>query len=325
MLLFPTSENDLKEEYKSSRDTFNKLAKNYHRDPITLSKKWRHPLAMGCVKKAKWGQLSSDAAVGLMNDINNVSSSIISTIEAGEIAYDQSMHPHLHDNNRSLNLKQGDRDIDSSYSIFSNHLQTLNTLLGEAWVNYIRPISTITWVTVDTGHRIPFYSGSTNEWFGAIVSAIPSESWITAEILTHEAAHMWLSLEEEKEELVDEAWEHDCHYSPWREDSRPPAGIMHGLFVFTSVAEMYVQMAKSEPPSNERDRRLALLNEQLIRAIQVSQAFNGFSNSAIAICDMASNMLDDRLHIPSEASRLWASERAQSDFEKWSHINNKKV
>ncbi len=64
-----------------------------------------------------------------------------------------------------------------------------------------------------------------------------------AESILHEAMHLKLSLIEELIPLV-QTQTFETFYSPWRDEQRPVAGVLHGLFVFRAIKCFYEEMAQ---------------------------------------------------------------------------------
>lgn len=80
-------------------------------------------------------------------------------------------------------------------------------------------------------------------------NAVPGAIWVTddehpailAEQIVHECTHTLLFLLQEHDPLIDpevhaDGWGPPLVYSPWRDDPRPIAGLLHGAVVFTRVA-----------------------------------------------------------------------------------------
>lgn len=59
-----------------------------------------------------------------------------------------------------------------------------------------------------------------------------------AESILHEAMHLKLTLIEKHIDLI-KPNSSETFYSPWRDEQRPLRGVLHGLFVFRAVLEMY--------------------------------------------------------------------------------------
>jgi hypothetical protein len=100
-------------------------------------------------------------------------------------------------------------------------------------------------------------SASTNTVVGAICITDHDEVALLAEQIVHEASHGFLFLLQEHDPLLDPAshgdgWGSDLHYSPWRDDPRPLAGLLHGAVVFSRVACMHAAMLDESDISRAR-------------------------------------------------------------------------
>jgi HEXXH motif-containing protein len=105
-------------------------------------------------------------------------------------------------------------------------------------------------------------SSSSNSVPGAIWITEDAEPSIIAEQLVHECTHALLFLCQESDPLLDptshgDGWDGPRVYSPWRDDPRPLAGLLHGAVVFTRVAMFHV--ARAEACDISRRRTAALL------------------------------------------------------------------
>ena len=85
----------------------------------------------------------------------------------------------------------------------------------------------------DTSHSDP-------AWPGIVLVSIPPQGPVAdlrlAEGIIHEAMHHHLSALEANMTLVHEQ---RLLHSPWRDTDRPAGGVLHGLFVFASVAHAF--------------------------------------------------------------------------------------
>lgn len=89
---------------------------------------------------------------------------------------------------------------------------------------------------IDTSYSHPLIP------FSIFVSLCADSSTISnlrvAESILHEAMHLKLTLIEKHVDLI-KPDTLENFYSPWRDEQRPLRGVLHGLFVFKSVFEMY--------------------------------------------------------------------------------------
>lgn len=70
-----------------------------------------------------------------------------------------------------------------------------------------------------------------------------------AESLVHEAMHLQLTLVDRTDALVIDRRRRA--YSPWKEDSRPLEGLLHGLYVFAVIHQVLDLFAEAEPGSRD--------------------------------------------------------------------------
>jgi HEXXH motif-containing protein len=81
----------------------------------------------------------------------------------------------------------------------------------------------------DQSHSEPSYPGCI---FVSLPPAGPLASLRLAEAIIHEAMHLGLTALEERVPLVSG----ECVlHSPWKEESRPPSGVLHGVYVFACI------------------------------------------------------------------------------------------
>jgi hypothetical protein len=86
-----------------------------------------------------------------------------------------------------------------------------------------------------------------------------------AENLVHETMHLQLSLFEVSQPLIhaDSSW---AMYSPWKQQPRPAQGILHGLYVFSVLRWMWLQVSQTTVHSEDRAfaiRRIEQINQEV--------------------------------------------------------------
>jgi HEXXH motif-containing protein len=163
--------------------------------------------------------------------------------------------------------------IDTSASSESGSLDELvddvSASAGSAWDLFMRPVNTVTLVCVPGMPDLPYFSGSTSGIWGAIHMSAPSSAGILGESFTHEAAHFWLHAIEEFGDLASQAWTDQTWVSPWRNDPRPVAGIIHGVYVFSAAActlaklTLVDQQRGTKPSADVVGQRAAILAAQV--------------------------------------------------------------
>ncbi|MFC7279400.1 HEXXH motif-containing putative peptide modification protein [Paractinoplanes rhizophilus] len=80
-------------------------------------------------------------------------------------------------------------------------------------------------------------SATSAEAFGAVALSPPADAMSFAVGLIHETQHSLLNATRTLFDLVDAGAPHT--YSPWREDPRPPSGLLHGAYAYLSVARFW--------------------------------------------------------------------------------------
>lgn len=100
----------------------------------------------------------------------------------------------------------------------------------------------------DSGH----VSGTYRHAFGCVGMSLPADDRSTAVTLVHELQHMKLSAVMDLFDLVDNA-STERWYAPWRDDPRPPAGLLHGAYAHLGVAGFWRRQATLEKESGPRE------------------------------------------------------------------------
>ncbi|ONI70677.1 hypothetical protein ALI144C_49595 [Actinosynnema sp. ALI-1.44] len=115
---------------------------------------------------------------------------------------------------------------------------------------------------------------SSSAAFGAVALSSTVSPTALAEILVHELQHSKLNALMELVTLCDDdagqRW-----YAPWRDDPRPLAGLLHGLYAFISVVEFW--RLQRDPDGDaarvrEADYVFAYRRHQLRQAVRVVQS-----------------------------------------------------
>lgn len=91
-----------------------------------------------------------------------------------------------------------------------------------------------------TDHMGP-YSASHNDAFGSVVLSRPPDATTFAELLIHEFGHSKFGVLLSLVDLLEPDGDNDtpCLYAPWRDDPRPPTGVLHGAYSFLGVTAFY--------------------------------------------------------------------------------------
>ncbi len=65
-----------------------------------------------------------------------------------------------------------------------------------------------------------------------------------AEAIVHEVMHLQLSIVETRASLVRKGAPVEMTFAPWRGEQRPISGVIHGLFVFRTIENLYLNYLK---------------------------------------------------------------------------------
>lgn len=87
-------------------------------------------------------------------------------------------------------------------------------------------------------------SGTYRHAFGCLGMSPPADPRLTAVTLVHELHHMKLSALMDLFELIEPS--SDLRYAPWRDDPRPPAGLLHGAYAHLGVSSFWRRLAGAE-------------------------------------------------------------------------------
>jgi HEXXH motif-containing protein len=117
------------------------------------------------------------------------------------------------------------------------------------------------------------YSASHNDAFGAVVLSRPPDTTSLAATLVHEFQHSKFGVLLTLVDLLDPNADNNAPrlYAPWRDDPRPPTGVLHGLFSFLGVTAFYRErhLASSGPAGRAAGFEFAYRREQTMRAVEL--------------------------------------------------------
>jgi HEXXH motif-containing protein len=111
------------------------------------------------------------------------------------------------------------------------------------------------------------YSASHNDAFGSVVLSLPPDATTFAEVLVHEFQHNKFGVLLSLVDLLDPKGDNETPrlYAPWRDDPRPPTGLLHGVVSFLGVTAFYHNQSIM-------DSRLIVQFEFEYHRMQTSQA-----------------------------------------------------
>ncbi|HEV7398241.1 MAG TPA: HEXXH motif-containing putative peptide modification protein [Pyrinomonadaceae bacterium] len=116
--------------------------------------------------------------------------------------------------------------------------------------------ASVTPMDADVGDTAMF-SGTSSAIFGACFLSAAREPLFVAEMLLHEFCHNKLRLLQEVAPLISDKYSNQAiFYSPWRDDPRPIDGLMHGLYVFSSIAHFWLHVCGNQN-ANADERAMA--------------------------------------------------------------------
>lgn len=96
-------------------------------------------------------------------------------------------------------------------------------------------------------------SASSSHAVGGLALSLPDTEVACAAALAHELQHSKLNALAHLAPLSEESEEPGrLHYAPWRDDPRPLAGMLHGVYAFTGVARFWRGRARTTHDGQER-------------------------------------------------------------------------
>jgi uncharacterized protein len=108
-------------------------------------------------------------------------------------------------------------------------------------------------------------SAASRHAFGSAGVALPADGQALAPLLVHEVQHMLLDAVLDLHDLVEPSHRRRMHV-PWREDSRPVSGVLHGAFAHLSMAEVWKGVehcgTAERPAPGTQAARAATLNRR---------------------------------------------------------------
>lgn len=75
-----------------------------------------------------------------------------------------------------------------------------------------------------------------------------------AESILHETMHLYLTLIENQNDLII-LGSKETFYSPWRDEERPMRGVLHGLFVFRAIKDLYNSLIADSQINSKEGRK----------------------------------------------------------------------
>lgn len=122
--------------------------------------------------------------------------------------------------------------LQETWRLLNDHHPATAAELSSGLMNLVPSAATEQWAP---------YSASHNDAFGSVVLSRPPDAMTFAATLVHEFQHSKFGVLLSLVDLLDPQGDNETPrlYAPWRDDPRPPLGVLHGVFSFLGVAAFY--------------------------------------------------------------------------------------
>ncbi|MDQ3802344.1 MAG: FxsB family radical SAM/SPASM domain protein [Acidobacteriota bacterium] len=173
-------------------------------------------------------------------------------------------YPRVHREDKWLRLPFGDRIIFEAGDVTvrgAGLVAEAFEIIGSwrpALMEEIRRLDTdIQFIRDPSAHPDKAVSFSDNSTFGALYVAVAVsggliDPYLLADSIIHEHRHQKLYLLQREVRLFHA--DEPLVRSPWREDPRPPSGLLHAVFVFVHLHEYWEHLAADGPDAEVRGR-----------------------------------------------------------------------
>ena len=158
------------------------------------------------------------------------------------------------------------KDYQSAYSVLTNLVSSIHILRCEE-----------SEFDVSYSHsKVPF---------SIFVSIPPRDSFAyelrLIESIIHETLHLFLSLLEQRLPLIEDSARIDTFYSPWRDTERPLSGVIHGMFVFRGIYDLFSANATCKMTKSEQVHIKSRMNEikEQIDSLREFHKLDGLTNA----------------------------------------------
>jgi HEXXH motif-containing protein len=165
------------------------------------------------------------------------------------------------------------------------------------------------------GNDESMFSGTSSAIFGACFLSATEQPLFAGEMLVHEFCHNKLRLLQEAVSLISDKYlNRSIFYSPWRDEPRPIDGLMHGLYVFSSIAGFWLHVWK-DLNANEAERKIAQRRVGTL-LLQLKFAFDEFSEHAelTPAGKVFLSVINNRIADLESQTDGWEFDRLQSLF-----------
>lgn len=158
---------------------------------------------------------------------------------------------------------------------------------------------------IPTSPHDDLLAASSPSGFGGMMLSANESPATMAELIVHELQHSKLNALLDLVTLLDEPGE-ATEYAPWREDPRPPIGLLHGIYAFTSAVEFHrVQRRHGSSSDTRRANYLfAHRRAQVREAINVARRLHGLTDLGQEFVDIVADRIDVCERDPVDADVL---------------------
>jgi HEXXH motif-containing protein len=136
-------------------------------------------------------------------------------------------------------------------------------------------------------------AASSPSGFGGMMLSANESPVTMAELIVHELQHSKLNALLDLVTILDQPGE-ATEYAPWRQDPRPPIGLLHGIYAFASAVEFHrAQRRHSPSPDRKRaDFLFAHRRAQVGEAISVVRGLRGLTDLGREFVDIVAGRID---------------------------------
>ncbi|MET0496154.1 MAG: HEXXH motif domain-containing protein [Actinoplanes sp.] len=166
-------------------------------------------------------------------------------------------------------------------------------LLRDAWVILTRDHTDIaaalgagvtSLVPLPAGDGWDTRSASTGDAFGAIMCSPPPDAETLAVSLAHEFMHIKLGGLMHLVPLTGSTGTASL-YAPWRDDPRPPGGLLQGVYAFFGITLFWRKQRNGRPESILHDFEYAYARAQTVEALGIVRSAGGLTERGFGFTD----------------------------------------
>lgn len=194
----------------------------------------KHPLAQGLLAYQR-GYITPERAQKFLSELSQLDQYSLDAlaVEKQLVLQLQCLLPEVDTRGESIQVIDNNK---CNQIRLDESLKKLIDCCGDDYRRFLEIVKTVSIVRVSRLGELPYFSGANTDTWGAIHTTEPTDDFVLAETLTHEAAHHWLFVLEEIAPMAKDPWNGDSWISPWRSDPRPIGGVIHGVYVFSCAA-----------------------------------------------------------------------------------------